>query len=282
MATLRGLTRLILVIALISLGMLPAVLLSLIPVRYRGARLGPWLTFFISHIFNRIFDIHSTCTNRDRIARHHGIVVANHSSYLDIISLLNAAPIRFLAATEVQRQPIIGWFAAAQETVFVNRGNRTSRGAARDSVSAALQSDPYPPIAIFAEGRLGPGDRLNPFRHGAFDLAVQNEVAFLPCAIRYNRPDIVTWHGGSRNESLPAAVWRLATHSGRIEVTLIPLEPMQPTRHDDPALLAVIAQRSIEQVLGFPPAPVTLDAVDRPRWDVGWHAAGPHRNIRAL
>lgn len=269
MAILRGLTRVFLAILLIVLGVLPVVLLNLIPVRYRGARLGAWLTFFIAHLINRVFDVHATCTNRARLARHHGLIVANHSSYLDIITLLSAAPIRFLAAKEVRRQPVIGWFAAALESVFVNRGDRTSRGAARDSVSAALQSDPYPPVVIFAEGRLGPGDRLNPFRYGAFDLAVQNEVAFLPCAIRYDRPDIVTWHGGTRNESLPAAVWRLATHSGRIEVTLIPLEPMHPTRDDDPPLLAAITQRSIEQVLGFPPAPLLLDEVDRPHWDVG-------------
>ncbi len=269
LSILRGLIRLLLVILLISLGVLPVVLLSLIPVRYRGAKLGPWLTYYISHAFNRIFNIHSTCTDKARMARHHGLVLANHSSYLDIIALLNAAPIRFLAAQEVQRQPIIGWFAMAQETVFVNRSNRASRGEARDAVSAALQSDPFPPIAIFAEGRLGPGDRLNPYRFGAFELAVQNEVAFLPCAIRYNRPDIVTWHGGSRNEWMPAAVWRLARHKGRIEMTLIPLTPMHPTRNDDPALLAAITQRCVEQVLGFPPAPLSLDDVQRAKWDQG-------------
>ncbi len=268
MSYLRGALKLLVAVPLLTLGAFGAVLLSLIPVRFRGAKLGPWLSYFVSHAFNRVMNIHSTVVNRELLMNHRGIIVANHSTYLDVMLLVNAAPIRYLTAKEIQRQPVVGWFAIAQESVFVNRSSRASRAEARDLISAALQRSPYPPIVIFPEGRLGPGDRLNPFRHGAFELAIENGVPVLPCAIRYSRPDIATWYGGSRGEWMATALWRLARFDGRLEMTLIPLDPILPSLADDAELLTAVTQRSIEQVLGFPPAPLELKQVDRARWEV--------------
>ena len=268
MSVVRGALRLLLAVPLMTAGAFGAVLLSLIPVRYRGARLGPWLSFFVSHAFNRLFNIHSTIVNRELLMNYRGIIIANHSTYLDVMLFVNAAPIRYLTALEIQRKPVVGWFAIAQESVFVNRSSRASRAEARDLISAALQRNPYPPIVIFPEGRLGPGDRLNPFRHGAFELAIENDVPVLPCAIRYSRPDIATWHGGTRGEWMATALWRLACFGGRLEMTLIPLDPIHPSINDDAELLTSVAQRSIELVLGFPPAPLELKAVDRAPWEV--------------
>lgn len=119
---------------------------SLLPFRYRGACLGPWLTYFISHIFNRIFNVHFTCTDRGAMMRHRGLIVANHSSYLDVVVIVNAAPICFLAAKEIQRQPVIGRFAMAQETVFVDRSSRVFRARRLpDAITAALQKNPIRP-----------------------------------------------------------------------------------------------------------------------------------------
>jgi hypothetical protein len=63
------------------------------------------------------------------------------------------------------------------------------------------------------------------------------------------------------------AAWRLAKHDGRIEITMTPLPVLHVTRADDAALLAAITQRQIEQVLGFPPAPLALNQVDKARWE---------------
>lgn len=258
MTPLLGMFRLILTLFLIVLGVLPTVLLALLPFRYRGARLSAWFVTLLTRVFNRIYDIRFTCQNPARLCRHHGLVFANHTSYLDIIALLTVTPVRFLAAAEVKSQPLIGWFATAIESVYVDRRNKLSRRAARSSISAVLKSDPYPPIALFPEGRLGPGTSLMPFRHGAFELAVQNRIAFLPVAICYSRPDVVTWYGGSRNETMVGAVWRLATHRGRISVDVRPLEPLRPSAADDPAILAVVTQRAVEQALGMAPGPTNL------------------------
>jgi 1-acyl-sn-glycerol-3-phosphate acyltransferase len=265
MSYLIGAVRITLVLLLVlggAIGMLP---LTLIPLRFEGARLSSWWITLLMRVFNRIFNIRFHCTNPGRMRWHHGLIFPNHSSYLDVIALCTTAPVRFLSAAEMRDKPVIGWMAGSVETVFVDRSSSQSRRAARRSISNVLQTNPHPPIVIFPEGKLDPGTSLYPFRHGAFELAVQNQVAFLPVALRYNRPDIVTWYGGLRHENMVTAVWRLARHRGRISVDVIPLEPVWPSAQDDAAILAAVAQRAVEQALGFAPSPTHLEAPVMPR-----------------
>lgn len=249
-----GAMRLAAIVGVILLALPVALLVSLVPGRYHGARWAGWVITLVARTFNRIFDLRFYCSDAPRLVRHHGLIFPNHSSYLDVIAMLTTSPVRWLAAIEVRNRPLIGQLASAVETVFVNRTNRESRKDARDAVSRALRNNPYPPIVIFPEGKLDPGVSLYPFRHGAFELAIHNEVAFLPVALQYNRPEITTWYGGLRNESLMRAVWRLACHRGRISVNVIVLEAMQPTKSDSPDMLAIVTQRAIEQALDFAPA----------------------------
>lgn len=258
MSRLVGVTRITAVLLLVLFGAILLMPLTIVPVRYRGARLSAWWMVLLVRGFNRIFNVRFHCTNPRLLRWHRGLLFPNHSSYLDVIAMLTTAPVRFLAAIEMRRRPVIGWMAEAVDCVFVDRTNRTSRRDARRSISSVLAGNPYPPVLIFPEGKLDPGVSLYPFRHGAFELAVQNEVPFVPVALRYNRPEITTWYGGLRNESMGAAVWRLAQHRGRITVDVIPLDPVWPTRHDSAALLAAVAQRAIEQTLGFPFGPIAI------------------------
>ena len=252
--------RLALAALLVVATVAPVMLIALLPFRYRGAKWSHWCATWVARLLNVIFNVRFHCTAPARIRAQRGLIFANHTSYLDIITLVVVAPTRFLSAAEVRRRPVIGWYAAAVDSVFVERSEQHSRRAARHAIGNALRSDPYPPIAIFPEGKLGPGDHLLPFRHGAFEMAIDNQTPYLPCAIRYDRPDLVTWYGGTRNETMLAALWRLARHNGAIHVELIPLEPVQPAADADPAQLAAACQRQIEHALGFAPSPTTIEA----------------------
>lgn len=254
---LLGAIRVALLFLMILVCLPPILLFALAPIRFRGVRLSGWVATGMARFFNLIFNVRFRCDHPERLFRHHGLIFPNHSGYLDVVSLLTIMPVRFLAAAEVQRRPLIGWLAGGLETVFVDRSDKMSRRAARHSISAVLRRDPYPPVLIFPEGKLGPGDHLLPFRHGAFALAQENKVSYLPCALRYDHVDIVTWYGGTRNESLMTAVWRFARFPGPVHVEVILLEPVQPKPEDDPAQLAVDAQRAVEAALGFPESPTT-------------------------
>src|SRR5690606_3559653 len=52
------------------------------------------------------------------------LVVANHVSWLDIFVINAVAPAGFISKAEVRRWPAIGWLAAKNETVFLQRGSR--------------------------------------------------------------------------------------------------------------------------------------------------------------
>jgi len=88
---------------------------------------------------------------------------------------------------------------------------------------------------------------LHPFRYGAFEIAVQGGVPFLPCVLLYDPLEIAFWG----DESLPAAVWRLATFSGPLKIRLFALKPVHPTPDDDPRQLALETHGAMEAILTY-------------------------------
>ncbi|MBV7331386.1 1-acyl-sn-glycerol-3-phosphate acyltransferase [Chloroflexi bacterium TSY] len=250
MTILLGIVRTLLVLAVIIGGLLIVLLTNLFPLRFRGCRLPIWVVVIMTRLFNRICNIHIYCRKPERLSQHSGLIFANHVSYLEPIILFSMTPVRFLAAIEVQTKPGVGALASSLDTVYVKREDRESRDKARTQIASALAQRPYPPLVLFPEGRLGPGDQLNPFRYGAFAIAVEKEIPFLPCAIRYSRPDLAVWYGGS-GEMLVSAFWRLARFPGPFQVEVIPLETVQPTRNDIPDVLAPVMQKALSKALGF-------------------------------
>ena len=93
---------------------------------------------------------------RGRPMTHHGAIVANHSSWLDIFALNAAQRIYFVAKAEVEHWAAIGWLARATGTVFI----------ARRGTEAKAQQ------AVFEE-RLRAGHRLLFFPEGTSTDAIR-------------------------------------------------------------------------------------------------------------
>ena len=201
--------------------------------------------------FNRIFNVRLAVEHRERLTDFQGFIVANHISYLDIVSLMATQPLRMLAAAEVKSKPVIGWAASGAGAVYVDRSSLRSRRDAMMSILRRYQDEKDPPIAVFVEGRMGTGDRIFPFQLGIFKLAKRYDIAYLPVAIRYDRPDIVVWHGRD-GETMMQAAWRLAKFPGPVHVTMTPLDVIHPTPSDNAARLADAAQAGIADVVGVP------------------------------
>lgn len=107
----------------------------------------------------------------------------------------------------------------------------------------SFAQEPDPPIVLFPEGKMGPGGQVLPFCHGAFEIAVENNIAFLPCVLRYTPLKITQWHSGR----LLVSIWQLARFTGRLQIEVIPLTLVQPSPDDDPVQLSQVAHRLIEQ-----------------------------------
>jgi len=240
-----GILRIICMIIVLVIGTLPILLLSLLPVRVRGAKLCAWPATLMSRVLLSLLNVKLQVKDLEKITRHQGFIFPNHISYLDIISMMSLTPVRFLGKMAVRSWPFIGWIAAAIDTVFVERGDKASRTQAR---TALLDIPKFPPIVLFPEGGIYPCDRLNPFRWGAFEIAIHSQIPYLPCVFVYDQRELVTWG----DESLLRAVWRVASRrTGRIHIDLIPLHVVHPRPDDDAKQLAVEAYGAIASVLAY-------------------------------
>lgn len=222
----RAAVRIFLLLIVIGIGALLVLLLSLIPVRVRGARLATWPVVLMARLFMQIAGIDYACPAPDLVRNHHGLIFCNHTSFIDTLMVLYLTPARFLSTQGVRKLPLIGQIAVALETIFLNRRSQDARAASRTAIAEALRTHTYPPLVLFPEGTIGPGHTVLPLRHGAFEIAQQEQIAILPCALHYEPLDVMTWY--DTKATLPAMTWRLALQRQRIKAHLLPLAVFTP------------------------------------------------------
>ena len=223
-------------------------LLSPLPLYVRGVRLAAWPVTWMCRVYVLLFGLHLDAPEADRIRQHRGLLFVNHLSFLDIIVLLALWPMRFVAKTKVRRYFLVGHLAASLDCVFVDRESKASREQARRQAVGSLTEQNYPPLVIFPEGTRGPGNALLPFRRGAFQLAVQAQQPYLPCAIQYEPLGLVH---APRTKAMWSVIWEMGAYPGPIAVRFLPAEPVLPAPEADVDALAGEAQHTLGRALGF-------------------------------
>lgn len=111
------------------------------------------------------------------------LVVANHRTPLDIVTLLSLFGGHFLANHKVARAPIVGRGAHRIGTVFVDRGDRRSGAAAIRQMRRLLEEKRT--VIVFPEGTTFGGDEVRPFKGGAFSAAAGLDVEVIPVGLAY-------------------------------------------------------------------------------------------------
>ncbi len=94
------------------------------------------------------------------------LIVANHTSWLDIPVLSAIAPLSFVAKKEVGTWPFVAALARLQRTVFVDRTRRTSVGETTSEIMGRLAAGDA--VVLFAEGTSSDGNRVLPFKTALF------------------------------------------------------------------------------------------------------------------
>jgi len=246
MKQLWGLARLVLTAVVLGTGVLIVLVAGLLPLRIRRRRPAAWVAMGMARLFNRLYNIQVVCPAPTTLRHHRGFIFPNHLSFLDVVVLQSLMPTRFLSMAAVRNYPLIGWLAVAIGTIFVVREDDQSRRQARDAIVQSYQQEADPPIVLFPEGKLGPGDRLLPFRHGAFEMAVEHGIAFVPCVLKYTPLAVALWRSGT----IVGAVWQLAQMQTPLRVEVTPLAVVQPQPGDDPVVLAQATQQAMEKAFG--------------------------------
>lgn len=97
------------------------------------------------------------------------LLIANHTSWLDIPVLSAVAPVSFVAKKEVGSWPFVSALARLQRSVFVDRARRTAVGETANEILTRLSSGDA--IVLFAEGTSSDGNRVLPFMTSLFAAA---------------------------------------------------------------------------------------------------------------
>ncbi len=94
------------------------------------------------------------------------LIVANHTSWLDIPVLSAVAPVSFVAKKEVGGWPFVATLARLQRTVFVDRTRRSQAAEAAGVMLERLAGGDA--LVLFAEGTSTDGNRVLPFKTSLF------------------------------------------------------------------------------------------------------------------
>jgi len=111
------------------------------------------------------------------------LLVANHISWIDIYVINAALPAAFVSKEEVRHWPLIGWLAAKNDTVFLQRGSRGHAKVINQQVADILGKGKH--VAVFPEGTTTDGRSLLHFHAALIQPALAAGRPVLPVAISY-------------------------------------------------------------------------------------------------
>jgi 1-acyl-sn-glycerol-3-phosphate acyltransferase len=160
-----------------------------------------------------------------------GALVANHSSWLDIVALRSAAPVYFVSKAEVADWPVIGFVGQSIGTEFIERRPTEARRQA-DALGARLAAGDA--LCIFPEGTSSDGQRVLPFKSSLFSALVDApaEARVQPVTLRYHPEarlpaSFYGWWGEMDFGTHLKAVLAYS-RAGRVDITFhTPLDPAE-------------------------------------------------------
>ena len=189
------------------------------------------------------------------------LVVANHTSWIDILAFGSIYPFCFIAKREVGRWPILSAFAQVQRTIFLDRRRRRTIPASNRRMAAQMLEGR--PVLLFPEGTtvggLAPGAFLTSHFAAARDVLraepTRRSVAVQPAAIWYSR-DEAAWIG---DDDLVSHIWRtLRSPPLRCVIALAP--PLDYVETSNRKMIANLARDAISHMIEATPIDRAPDA----------------------
>jgi 1-acyl-sn-glycerol-3-phosphate acyltransferase len=117
----------------------------------------------------------------------HGLLVANHLSYLDILIFGAALPCYLVSKAQIGSWPLFGILARAGGTIFVDRSSRASAESVTEVIAERLKGPV--PVLFFPEGTSTDGAQLLQFHSRFYVPAVDAAVPVTAAAVRYLAAD---------------------------------------------------------------------------------------------
>ncbi|MGZ8176444.1 lysophospholipid acyltransferase family protein [Williamsia sp. SKLECPSW1] len=124
---------------------------------------------------------------RPHVGRGVGLVVANHTSFLDIVAIAGVVPARFVAKSEILSWPLVGGLARRLGVIGVDRASLRSLPATIEAMTGGLFADDA--VGVFPEGTTWCGHAGGRFRPACFQSAVDARMPVLPVHVGFRDAD---------------------------------------------------------------------------------------------
>lgn len=216
-----------------------------------GSPFPMWFLRFAARISGAKVKVHGTHLKRDVF------YIANHVSWLDILSLAGACGTAFVAKAELARAPLVGWLAKINRTVFVKREERLSVANQINSLKEAL-ADNWS-VTVFPEGTTTDGQSLLPFKTSMLSVLEPPppNVMVQPVLIDYG--PMAEWIGWIGEEGGLNNAKRVLARKGTFPLHIHFLEPFSPVDFRGRKAIGNEGRKRIEEAL--------LDALGKPLRD---------------
>ena len=199
-----------------------------------------------------ILRVEVRCHNAPAALPERCLLVANHTSWLDIFAVFAVAPSLFVAKSDIRDWPVVGTLVARAGTLFIERGNRRHAQATNGRVAAALETGRL--VAVCPEGTTTDGRSLKHFHPALLQPAIDARAMVLPVALRYLdaagvQTDAAAFVG---DDSLVGSILRIvSTPSMCVELRFVPCVNADGMHRRD---LTRLTYDLIAHELGLPPA----------------------------
>lgn len=122
------------------------------------------------------------------------LLVANHISWLDILVMDAARPVRFVSKADVKAWPVLGSLITGAGTLFVERESRRDAMRVVHQMADGLRASDV--LAVFPEGTTGDGQTLLPFHANLIQAAISADAPIQPVGLSF-----LDGHTGARSDA---------------------------------------------------------------------------------
>jgi 1-acyl-sn-glycerol-3-phosphate acyltransferase len=118
------------------------------------------------------------------------VVVANHESFVDILLICHVPmEMKWMSKSDFFKYPLIGWGMRLADDIRLDRDD--AKGGERALQECRDRLTKHVSVMIFPEGTRSKNGELQPFKDGAFRLAIDAGLPILPLAVLGTRDALV-------------------------------------------------------------------------------------------
>ncbi len=173
-----------------------------------------------------------------------GLIISNHTSYLDILISGAVFPVRFMPKSDIKKWPVLGPYLGSSLPIWVNRSTPVKAGKVAAEMVDTMQHGI--PLVVYPEGTTGDGSALKKFKSTAFEAAIAagGKTPLLPMLIIYRNTEMnVAWYG---DMTLMPHLWQVLGLR-RIKADVYLLDPVYPEENEDRKMLALRMQKIMSE-----------------------------------